>query len=60
MYMLDGGPRAGQLVDDLPEGYALGDTRSAAAVVLVGDIPAARASWRDSFPRLRALRRQDG
>lgn len=58
--MLDGGPRAGQLVDDLPEGYALGDTRSRAGTVLVGDIPAARASWLDGIPRLRALRRHDG
>lgn len=46
MYVLDGGPRAGQLVDDLPDGYALdGSSHRSFASVVVGDIPAALAVW---------------
>jgi hypothetical protein len=46
MYVLDGGPRAGQLVDDLPAGYALdGSSRPSMARILIADIPAATAVW---------------
>ncbi|MCC4909196.1 hypothetical protein [Microbacterium sp. cx-59] len=46
MYVLDGGPRAGQLVDDLPRGYALdGSSRPSFARVLIADIPAVTAVW---------------
>jgi hypothetical protein len=46
MYVLDGGPRAGQLVDDLPDGYALdGSSRRTFAPLLIGDMPAALAVW---------------
>lgn len=49
MYVLDGGPRAGQLVDDLPEGYAPPEQASLAAVV-IGDIPASLAVWHPPAP----------
>lgn len=53
--MLDGGPRAGQLVDDLPDGYAPSEARQSVAALFVGDIPAVRAIWRQSAPRLRLV-----
>jgi hypothetical protein len=59
MYVLEGGPRAGQLVDDLPEGYALDATPGPSfPAAVIGDIPAATAVWtqRESR-RIRPLRR---
>ena len=57
MYVLDGGPRAGQLVDDLPDGYALdGSSRRSFAPLLIGDIPAALAVWIAPQQRARIAR----
>ncbi len=59
MYVLNGGPRAGQLVDDLPDGYAVGDTRAPVAVTVIGGIPATRAHWESAARRLRLVGRDD-
>lgn len=61
MYVLDGGPRAGQLVDDLPEGYTIDVvSRRLNGAVVVGDIPATPATWhRPAAGPGRALRRID-
>jgi hypothetical protein len=59
MYVLDGGPRAGQLVDDLPDGYALDSSSERSfAPVVIGDIPAAVAVWHasDHAPAFRLRR----
>jgi hypothetical protein len=48
MFMLSGGPRAGQLVDDLPTGYRLlGARHDGPAQLVVGDMVAAVAVWPD-------------
>jgi hypothetical protein len=52
MYVLDGGPRSGQLVDDLPSGYAL-ETPALRALpgAMIADIPAAVAVWKNADHR---------
>jgi hypothetical protein len=46
MFMLSGGPRAGQLVDDLPLGYhLLGVETPGPAQLVMGDMIAAVAVW---------------
>jgi len=46
MFVLSGGPRAGQLVDDLPTGYRLpGPNIEGPSQLLVGDLVAAVAIW---------------
>ncbi|MDQ1129323.1 hypothetical protein [Microbacterium sp. SORGH_AS_0888] len=46
MFLLRGGPRAGQLVDDLPTGYSLlAERTSGPSQLVVGDIVAAVAVW---------------
>lgn len=48
MFMLRGGPRAGQLVDDLPRGYRLlGERSSGPSQLVVGEMVAAVAVWPD-------------
>ena len=55
MYVLDGGPRAGQLVDDLPEGYVPpAQPLSSFEALVIGDIPAAVAVWGSEGGRGRA------
>lgn len=59
MYVLDGGPRAGQLVDDLPEGYAIDSaSRRLTGTVVIGDIPATPATWYRSSPDHSAILRR--
>jgi hypothetical protein len=49
MYMLEGGPRSGQLVDDLPSGYSIApDTDPAATYEVFGDFVATTARWADA------------
>lgn len=59
MYVLEGGPRAGQLVDDLPEGYALEPAPTPGfPAAVIGDIPAATAVWtQHEYRSVRPLRR---
>lgn len=46
MFMLSGGPRAGQLVDDLPAGYRLRGVRTdGPSQLVIGDMIAAVAEW---------------
>lgn len=46
MFVLSGGPRAGQLVDDLPLGYRLvGAQAEGPSHLIVGDMVAAVAVW---------------
>lgn len=47
--MLEGGPRQGQLVDELPLGYvAITGDDSAARVIIFDDFMARKARWVDS------------
>lgn len=49
MFMLEGGPRQGQLVDELPLGYvAITGDDSAARVIIFDDFMARKARWVDS------------
>ena len=52
MFVLNGGPRAGQLVDDLPSGYRLlaGARETGPGATVVADVPAAIAVWRGETP----------
>lgn len=48
MFLLRGGPRAGQLVDDLPRGYRiLGEGTSGPSQLVLGEMVAAVAVWPD-------------
>ncbi|HET8927754.1 MAG TPA: hypothetical protein VFN24_07985 [Microbacterium sp.] len=48
MFVLEGGPREGQLVDELPVGYApIFADEEAARVVLFDDFIARKARWID-------------
>ncbi len=51
MFMLSGGPRAGQLVDELPDGYhLLGVQTDGPSQLIVGDMVAAVAVWPEDEP----------
>lgn len=61
MYVLEGGPRSGQWVDDLPDGYTLAPEAAVNGEPLgLADVPATLAVWREHRPRLRALRPPSG
>jgi hypothetical protein len=48
MFVLEGGPREGQLVDELPVGYApIAADEGSAHVILFDDFSARKARWMD-------------
>ena len=51
LFMLDGGPRAGELVDDLPSDYAI-DEASARRIEILEGFVAQVATWHSASPRL--------